>query len=77
LSNLEGHFYKIANEQFTEGMKTADRLLDLVRGAALIDVYLYSHARYHEVGAANLALSSGILTSVLHVAGTGVMRSLR
>jgi hypothetical protein len=49
LTNLESHFYRIANEQFTEGLKTADRPLDLVRGVALINVYLYSHARYHEV----------------------------
>ncbi len=62
LSRLESHFYQKANDEFTEGMKTADRLVDLTRGAALVSIYLFSQARYHEVTGFVLGAMSTVLT---------------
>jgi hypothetical protein len=45
---LEAHFYSIASRQLDESIARADRLLDATRAAAILAVYKYSLARYHE-----------------------------
>jgi hypothetical protein len=48
IRGLESHFYSIALRQLEEAVARCDRILDATRAAAMLAVYKYGLAKYHE-----------------------------
>jgi hypothetical protein len=46
---MEKHFAQKAEFEFTEGLAAFSRLVDLVRAASLLGMYLYWTAQFHKV----------------------------